>query len=221
MLRTAFQGELNDLHAAILELGGRVQRAVEESMLALRNADDEWSQQIIDGDEAINRTRWELEERAIALIGAQAPVASDLRRLVSHLSVLGDLERIGDHAAGIAKINQLLGAENPPRKLAFLPGMSDRALAMLADALRAYEQDDVEVARHVSIADDDLDRLQERVYHDAFQAMVRDPSRIERNTYLLWVAHNLERIGDRCTNICERVIYNVEGALYDLNPTRD
>jgi phosphate transport system protein len=220
MPRDTFDADLSVLHDALLELGERVLRAVELSMQALHDADEELATQVIDGDAEINRVRYELEERAIGLMAAQAPVASDLRRLVSTLAILNELERIGDHAEGVARINQLMGPEAAPRKLGYLPAMADRAEAMLADSMRAFANDDVGVAQHVCLADDDLDRLQDRVYADTFQGMIADPTQIQRNTYILWTAHNLERIGDRCTNICERVIYNVTGELDDLNVSR-
>ena len=217
MPREAFDAELLAISADVLRLGRHVRRAIDESMEALRDADLDRARALVEGDRSVNRERWLLEERAVAAVAMQAPVAGDLRRLTSALSVVGELERIGDHAAGIAQVNLLLGAGTTPRRLGFLPSMSDRALAMLDDALEAFEHDDVARAEHVCRADDDLDRLQDRVYQDAFSAMVADPSQVQRLTYSLWVAHNLERVGDRCTNICERVIYTVTGRLADTS----
>ncbi|MDP2327786.1 MAG: phosphate signaling complex protein PhoU [Dehalococcoidia bacterium] len=216
MPREAFDAELLAISADVLRLGRHVRRATDESMEALRDADLARARALVEGERSVHRERWLLEERAVAAVAMQAPVAGDLRRLTSALSVVGELERIGDHAAGIAQVNLLLGA-TPPRRLGFLPSMADRALAMLDDALEAFEHDDVPRAEHVCHADDDLDRLQDRVYQDAFSAMVADPSQVQRLTYSLWVAHNLERVGDRCTNICERVIYTVTGRLADTS----
>ncbi len=220
MTRSTFHAELESLHDSVLRLGEQVLRQVELSMQALHDVDGDLATQVVEGDTTINRICLELEERAIALIASQAPVATDLRRLVSTLAILNELERIGDHAEGIGRINQLMGPEPAPRRLGYLPAMADRAQAMLADSMRAFEHDDLRLAQHVCVADDDLDRLQDRVYADTFQGMIEDPAQIQRNTYLLWTAHNLERIGDRCTNICERVIYNVTGELDDLNSSR-
>jgi phosphate transport system protein len=218
MPREAFQTELRAISADVLALGHHVRAAVKDSMEALRDADLNRARALVEGDRSVNRERWALEGRAIAAVAMQAPVATDLRRLTSTLSVVSELERIGDHAAGIARVNLMLGSGGAvPRRLGNIPSMSDRALAMLDDALWAFEHDDLPRARHVCQADDDLDRLQGRVYQDAFNAMVRDPSQVQRLTYALWIAHNLERIGDRSPNICERVIYTVTGQLLDLS----
>lgn len=146
------------------------------------------------------------------MIAAQQPVATDLRRLAIALFITSEIERIADHAVGIARINLMLMAEQTaPRPLSYLPSMCDRALAMFDDAIRAFDTDDVVLARHVCRSEDDLDRLQGRVYADVIEAMRADAAVVERSAYLLRAAHNLERIGDRCTNIGERVVYTVTG----------
>ncbi len=118
---------------------------------------------------------------------------------------------------GIARINILLGDEPLPRKLGYIPAMSDRAVSMLRDSLKAFIERDVDAARQTCDADDEVDRLQDAVYEECFKGMIADPTTIQRNTYLLWTAHNLERIADRCTNICERVIYLVTGRMEEIN----
>ncbi len=217
MPRDAFDAELHALTEGVLALGRHVRSALEQSMDMLRDSDLDGARRIIQDDHEVNHERWALEERAIAAVATQAPVATDLRRITSSLAVVAELERIGDHAAGIAQVNLLLGPGQPPRRLGFIPSMADRALAMLDDSLLAFETDDVARAEHVCRADDDLDRLQARVYQDAFSAMVADPSQVQPLTYALWIAHNLERVGDRCTNICERVIYTVTGQLVETS----
>ena len=131
----------------------------------------------------------------------------DLRALASVLYIITDLERMADHAEGIAKINLMLDDEPLPRRLGYIPSMSDRAVAMLRNSLKAYIDHDVDMARQICDADDEVDRLQDSVYEESIAAMIADPKTIQRNTYLIWTAHNLERIADRCTNVCERVIY--------------
>lgn len=212
MTRSGFQAELDLLRDAVLSLGTEVRDAVDESVQALRQADLRRSRGLMERLRGTAQHRWSVEERTIIAVAEQQPVAGDCRRLVGFLEMLADLARIGDHARGIAEINQLLGAaEAAPRRLGFLPSMSDKALAMLDDALLALREDDPDRARHVLGADDDLDRLQDRVYSDAFRAMIEDPSRAEEQTYMLWAAHNLERVGDRATNVCESVIFMVTG----------
>ena len=221
MARELFHQELTDLQDDVLILGSMAEKAVVDSVEALRLADLEWSQRIIEEDLAINKKRFDIEEQALFVIASQQPLASDLRAVMSALMIITDLERIGDHAEGIASINLRLGAaEDVPRRMGYIPAMADRSIAMLRDSLKAYVERNVDEARRVCDADDEVDRLQDAVYDEAFRGMIEDPSRIERNTYYLWTAHNLERIADRCTNICERVIYLVTGRMEEINVSK-
>lgn len=220
MTRALFEKELRELHDAVLFLGSMVEKAIIEAMESLRDGDEEWSRRIIEEDQVINAKRFEIEERCIFVIATQQPMARDIRDLVSVLYIITDLERIADHAEGIAKINLMLGPEPLPRKLGLIPAMADRAVAMLRDSLRAYIEQDVEAARRICEADDEVDRFQDRVYEECIRAMIADPATIQRNTYLIWTAHNLERIADRCTNICERIIYTVTGQMEETNVSK-
>jgi phosphate transport system protein len=217
MPRETYHRELDLIHDRVMALAASARRAVDESVRSLRTADRGWSQRIDAADAEINGERLAVEERCIALIAAQQPVAVDLRRLASTLFIISEIERIADHAVGIARINLMMAVEPAPRPLSYLPSMCDRALAMFDDAVRAFDSDDVALARQVCRSDDDLDRLQDRVYADVIEAMRASAETVERNTYLLWAAHNLERIGDRCTNIGERVVYTVTGEMKDTN----
>lgn len=217
MTRDLFQAELRQLQDDVLALGSMAEKAILDAMASLRDGDREWSQRIIADDQRINERRFAIEERTIRVIATQQPMATDLRALASVLYIITDLERIGDHAEGIARINLLMGDEPLPRKLGYIPAMADRAVAMLRDSLKAYIDHDVAAAEQICHADDEVDRLQDSVYDECFKAMVADPSTIQRNTYLLWTAHNLERIADRCTNICERVVYMATGQMHELN----
>ena len=221
MARELFQKELTDLQDDVLILGSMAEKAVVDSVEALRSSDLEWSQRIIDEDAAINKKRFDIEERAIFVIASQQPLATDLRAVMSALMIITDLERIGDHAEGIARINLRLGeAEDVPRRMGYIPAMADRAIAMLRDSLQAYVERNVDESRRVCDADDEVDRLQDAVYDETFRGMIDNPATIERNTYYLWTAHNLERIADRCTNICERVIYLVTGRMEEINVSK-
>ena len=221
MTRELFEKELIELQDDVLILGSMAEKAVVDSVEALRSADLEWSQRIIDEDAAINKKRFDIEERAIFVIASQQPLATDLRAVMSALMIITDLERIGDHAEGTARINLRLGeAQVVPRRMGYIPAMADRAIAMLRDSLNAYVERNVDEARRVCDADDEVDRLQDAVYDEAFRGMIEDPTQIERNTYYLWTAHNLERIADRCTNICERVIYLVTGRMEEINVSK-
>jgi phosphate transport system protein len=220
MTRDLFKAELRQLQDDVLTLGSMTEKAILDAMESLRDGDVEWSRRIIADDAKINLKRFEIEDRTIAVVATQQPMATDLRALVSVLYIITDLERIADHAEGVARINTMMEPEPLPRKLGYIPAMADRAVAMLRDSLKAYIDLDVDAARQICHADDEVDRLQDSVYDDCIQQMVANPATIQRNTYLLWTAHNIERIADRCTNICERVVYTVTGHMDELNVSR-
>jgi phosphate transport system protein len=220
MSRDLFRSELRQLQDDVLLLGSMTEKAILDAMESLRDGDLEWSRRIVDGDRAINAKRFEIEDRTMFVIASQQPMATDLRSLASVLYIITDLERMADHAEGIARINLTLEPEPRPRRLGYLPAMSDRAVAMLQNSLKAYIDGDIAAAQQICDADDEVDRLQDSVYDEAIRAMIADPSTIQRNTHLIWCAHNLERIGDRCTNICERIIYTATGQMTELNVSR-
>jgi phosphate transport system protein len=220
MARDLFNAELRQLQDDVLILGSMTEKAVLDSMQALRAGDLAWSRKIIEDDRNINRKRFEIEDRTIFVIASQQPLATDLRTLTSILYIITDLERIADHAEGIASINLMLGDELLPRRLGYIPGMADRAVAMLRNSLKAYTEHDVDAARQICDADDEVDRLQDSVYEECIRSMIADPSTVQQNTYLIWCAHNLERIADRCTNICERVVFTATGRMDELNVSK-
>jgi phosphate transport system protein len=220
MSRQLFHKELAELQDQVLVLGSMAEKAILDSMESLRDGDARWAEKIIEHDNEINRKRFEIEERTIFVIASQQPMATDLRSLISILYIVTDLERIADHAEGIARINIMLGDEPLPRKLGYIPAMADRAVAMLRETLKAYIDHDVDLARRVCDADDEVDRLQDSVYDETVRTMIEDPSTIQRNTYMLWTSHNLERIADRCTNIAERVIFLVTGRMEEINVSK-
>ena len=144
-------------------------------------------------------------------------MATDLRQILSAISIVTDMERMADHAAGIAKIVLQTAGEPPLKPLVDLPRMSDIARAMLAGATGAYIANDPEAAGAVALRDDELDDLYNQIYRELLTYMMADPATINRATHLLWVAHNLERIGDRVTNICERVVFSVTGDMRETS----
>jgi phosphate transport system protein len=220
MPRDLFTAEIRQLQDEVLVLGSMAEKAIMDSLEALRDGDANWSRKIIEDDAKVNKKRFEIEDRCIFVIASQQPMATDLRGLASVLYIITDIERIADHAEGIARINLMMGDEPLPRRLGYIPAMSDRAVTMLRDSLKAYIEHDVDSARRICDADDEVDRLQDAVYDDCIKGMISDPTTIQRNTYLLWTAHNLERIADRCTNICERVIYLVTGRMEEINVSK-
>jgi phosphate transport system protein len=178
------------------------------------------SRQIIEGDLEIDQKRYEIEEMASNLVATQQPMAKDLRFLIAVLNIITELERMGDYAEGIAKINLMLGDEPPLKPLIDIPRMVDKAIDMLKRSLDAFVDRDFKAAREIALEDDEVDQLYDQVYHELLLFMIQDPKTISRATYLLWVTHNLERIADRVTNICERVDYLVTGEIGGTNASK-
>ncbi len=183
---------------------------------ALGALDERMAGQVIAEDRAINVLRYRIEDRAIHLIATQQPIAGDLRLVVAVLMVVSELERMGDYAAGIARIVQLHQGLPLLKPLVDVPVMSATVRAMLRDAVDAFIRRDADAARRVSARDDEVDGLYASVYRELLEFMRRDPETIERATWLVWVAHNLERVGDRIQNICERTVYEVTGSMHEL-----
>ncbi len=214
MPRELFHQELAEIQKEILVMGSMAEKATHDALESLRTGDLEWAQRIVEEDSIIDQKRYEIEEKTIFVVASQQPMATDLRTLISALYIITDLERIADHAEGIARINIMLGDNSElPRQLGYIPRMGELSTTMLRDSLKAYIDSDIDEARRICEADDEVDRLQDAVYADAFKSMIDDNSTIQDNTYRLWTAHNLERIADRCTNICERIIFIVTGSM--------
>ncbi|MCH7553579.1 MAG: phosphate signaling complex protein PhoU [Chloroflexi bacterium] len=211
MTRTSFEQELLELQDSVLVLGSMVEKATIKAVEALKNRDVESARRIIKEDELVNAKRFEIEQKGLRLLATQQPMASDLRTIVAVLQMTVDLERMGDHAEGIAKVVTLIGDEPLIKPLVDIPRMRDLALSMLRRALKAFVERDIEAARQVCRDDDDVDALHDQVYHELITYMLKDPRNITQATYLTWVAHNLERIADRSTNLCEQVVFIVTG----------
>ncbi|MGD0115189.1 MAG: phosphate signaling complex protein PhoU [Dehalococcoidia bacterium] len=217
MTRTVLEQNLAGVQEDMLVMADMVDSAIERSILALKNRDIDLARQVIADDVRINRKRYDTEERCLELIATQQPLASDLRTIVAVLHMIVDLERMGDHAEGIAKIVVMLADEPPLKPYVDLPRMAEIAREMLRQAIEAFKHRDAEMARVAMNRDDEVDALYDQVYRELLTYMLNDPRTIERATRLMWVAHNLERIADRVTNVCERVSYLVTGKLQELN----
>ncbi len=220
MTRDLFDKKLREMQDDVLILGSMVEKAVQRSMDALRSRDSAQSTLVIQDDQAINAKRYEIEEKCIHTIALQQPMAADLRILVAVLFIATELERMADHAEGIARINLMLGDEPLPPVLGDIGEMADKAGDMLRRALTAFVERDAGAARLICDEDDQIDALYDSSYHTLIQEMIRTPADVQRITYLIWTCHNLERIADRVTNICERVIFMVTGQLEEINVSR-
>jgi len=217
MPRETFDRELQRLQDETLALGSMVENALTDSVDVLKRRDMEGSRRVIAGDRVINEKRFAIEDQALALIATQQPMAGDLRTLAAVLDITSELERIGDYAKGIAKINLMIGEGPLIKPLVDVPRMAEKARDMLHRALEAFVQRDADVARAIPTEDDEVDSLYNQVYRELITFILADPSAIEPANYLLWVAHNLERAADRVTNICERVIFTVKGQMVELD----
>ena len=211
---------LRELQDNLLVLGSMVEKAIARALDALKRRDLEASRQVIQEDDSIDLQRFQLEEQCIELIATQQPVARDLRRLIAILHIAVELERVGDYAEGIGKISLMMGEEPPLKPLIDIPRMAEKAMDMMRRSLDALVNRDIVAATAVCNADDEVDELYDQVYRELLTYMIQDPKSIQRATYLLWVAHDLERIADRATNIAERVIYLVTGKMTEINVSK-
>jgi phosphate transport system protein len=217
MPRELLNRELQELLDEVLILGSMVDKAIDRSVTALKKRDLEESQRVIDEDIHINTKRYVIEDMAIRLIATQQPMATDLRTVAAVLNIIVDLERMGDHAEGIAKISLLIGDQPPLKPLIDIPRMGELTRAMLRSSLDAFVAADAPAAKRIADEDDEIDQLYDQIYRELLSFMIEDPKTIGRATHLLWAALNLERIGDRVTNICERVVFMVTGRLGDMD----
>jgi phosphate transport system protein len=219
--RARFTSELRAIQDDVVSLGRMVGVAIDQSVEALKGRDTDWARMVIHNDIAINARRFAIEERCMKLLATQAPLAVDLRFIASALNIITDLERMGDHAEGICKINIMLGEEPLVKSLIDIPRMAAKANDMLSRSLEALVARDIEKAKAVSHEDDEVDALHDQVVRELISFMIEDPRTIQRALYLTWVSHNLERIADRVTNICERVVYIVTGEMEEINASKN
>ena len=211
---------MRELEKEVVNMGDMVIAATSCSVEALKARSIDDAMKIIADDLLINKKRWDIEERCIKLIALQQPVASDLREIIAVLNIITDLERMGDYAEGIAKIVVMLGTEPLVKPLVDIPRMEEKATSMLKRSLDAFVKRDAEAAKAICNEDDDVDMLYDQVYRELLTYMIGDPKTISRATPLIWAAHNLERIADRVTNICERIVFLVTGSMQEINVSR-
>ena len=217
MTRTVFTQSMQEMQGEMLVLGSMVDKAISRSVEALRNRDTKLAQAVIADDEHINTKRWDIEESCTMLIATQSPLAGDLRYIFAIMHITTELERMADYAAGIAKLTLRIADEPLISKLNIMPVMADIVRELLREALDAFVENDAERARQVARRDDEVDRLYEQVYRELLTLMISKPAQIPGATHMLWVAHNLERMADRVTNICERTIFRITGEFTEMN----
>jgi len=219
-IRTSFHKKLRDIQDDILVLGSMVSKATLQAIESLQKRDTDLARQIIEDDLKINRKRFDIEEKCIQLIATQQPLANDLRTIVAALYIIAELERIGDYAEGNARITVMIGNEPPLKPLIDIPRMAEKTADMLNRSLKAFIDGDAETARKISAEDDFIDGLYDQIFRELLTFMAEDGRTITRATRLIWVAHNLERSGDRVTNICERTVFMVTGRMEEIKVSK-
>ena len=211
MPREDFERNLKLVQDEVGQLSSMVEKAIFKSIDSLKRRDLGASQQVIDEDDIIDAKQEAIENRCIDLIALESPMAVDLRVIIAAMMVANELERMGDYAEGIAKISLAMGELPPLKPLIDIPRMADKAVDMLRRSIESYVNRDIVTAKGVFHDDDEVDEMYEQVYRELLTYMMRDPTTIQRATYLLWVSHDLERVADRTTNIAERVMFLVTG----------
>jgi phosphate transport system protein len=217
MQRKTFNQEMQDLKDETLLLSSMVEQAVMNSAAALKENDVERARQVYSDDILINRKRFEIESSIMIVIATQQPIAHDLRLLAASLDICTELERMGDYAKGIANINIRSEGLSLPRILRDIYSMAEKAVDMLHRAMTTYADEDLQTAKAIMQEDDVIDACYSKLYSEAIHSVLDDPRNIERANYVIWAAHNLERLGDRVTNLCERVIYINTGERIELD----
>ena len=219
--RAALDRELEALKDDVLQLGEMTSVAIARAMESLLNRDTVLAHEVVANDAAINTKRFDIEEESLALIATQQPAASDLRAVVAAMNMVGDLERMGDHAAGIATIVLRIEEEE---QIEIPPGLSSMfamTSEMLKQALNAYAQDDAAMAHQVASMDDEIDKIYSKLFRGLMEFISEQPQMTTGALYLLFAGHNFERIADRSTNLAERVIFLGSGMMQELNPETD
>lgn len=216
-IRATFDRDLQALRDKVIRLGSMVDTAMGRSMQALKGRDQSLAQRVIADDEKINELRFEIEKDCLVLIARQQPNAHDLRLIVAAMNIVLDLERMGDHAAGIATIVLRMGVEPLLKPLIDLPRMTQISQEMLRASLDAFTEENAAKALVSTERDDEVDQLYNQIFRELVTFMIEDPRTVTRAMYLLFCAHNVERIADRVTNICERVVFAATGQLEEIS----
>ena len=221
MIRKTFESEIQQVKDEVILLGSMVEHAIIGSVEALKKRDLVAAEKIITEDKEINQKRFAIENQLMILIATQQLMAHDLRLLASTMEIISELERMGDYAKGIANINLRMGEEALLKPLIDIPRMAQIGTSMLHRSLSAFINEDVEAAKAIPVEDDEVDGLYNQIYRELMLIIIQDPKSIERANWLLWVAHNLERVADRVTNICERTVFIATGSFNEIKSSDD
>jgi phosphate transport system protein len=213
--RSLLDKELAQIRENIIQLGDMVDKAIEKAMLAMSDHNMSMAQEVVNSDEKVNLLRYEIEQECLRVLATQQPAAVDLRTVIAAIHLTVELERIGDHASGIARLVERLDREEEIDSLHKLPKMAKRARQMVQEGVTAFINHDATLAHAMIKQDDKIDKQYKRLFRETLDEM-KDDQYIRRATFLLWTGHNLERIGDRATNMAERVIFMVTGEFVEV-----
>lgn len=217
-MRQIFDRELQRIQEELLSMGSMVEGAILDGVQILCRRDLSGSQRLIVWDQRVNERRFAIEQEALSLIARQQPVARDIRVLAAVLEIVTELERVGDYAKGIARINLLMDARFPHKPfMGTLTEMGQAATQMLRQSLEAFAWRDEGLARRVPAQDQTVDTLYQEIYRDLISYVMNHPADMDQANYILWAAHNLERTADRAVNICERVIFTITGEMVEFS----
>jgi phosphate transport system protein len=216
-IRTQFDQGLAELKSGVLRMGSMVEQAIADSMRALVERDNDLAHKVITGDQDVNELHRQLRERAFMIMATQQPVARDLRLIVSFQHMVLELERMGDHAVGIARAALRLNDLPQLKPYVDLPRMAELTESQVHDILGAVIEADQDRARAIAERDDEVDLLYHRLWDELVGYMVEDPKNVQRAAVLLFLAKDLERIADRVTNIAEDVVFLHTGRIVELS----
>jgi len=215
--RLNFENNLKQLKDMLMDMARKSENAIKESINSLINQDLDNANEILNNDTVIDDLEHEINNKAITLIAKESPVAKDLRRIVVALKISSEVERIADNAVNIAKSTIHIGKEKHIKEIVDIPKMMDLALEMLGDSLKAFLEEDVDLARKCAQKDDKVDEMYGRLVKELMGYIEKYPDHINQITQLAFVCRYIERLADHSTNIAEHVIYLVTGERYDLN----
>lgn len=216
MPRETLDRQVHHLQDEVLLLGSMVEQAMLEAMDALKRRDQVTAKRIFNNDQLINDKRYAIENAILILIATQQPMARDLRLMAALLEVITELERMGDYAKGIARVTHRLDDAPLPVGMRLFSQANDLAVNMLHQALGAFIAENAQQAYEIAARDDEVDALYNQIYQEVVAAMIADPAIIDRANLMMWVAHNIERLADRVTNICERTVFIATGELMEM-----
>jgi phosphate transport system protein len=221
MPRETLDREIHQLQDEMLLLGSMVEQSMLDAVEALKRRDIPNSKRIYAADRQINERRFAIENATLIIIATQQPMAHDLRLLAAILEITNELERMGDYAKGIAKISALLGETTvviPNREFS---QMAEQTVSMLHRSLASFISEDIDAAHNIPGEDDIVDELYNKIYHILVTEMLANPEIIDHANFLMWAAHNLERMADRVTNICERTVFVTTGEMVEIKGSDD